>query len=209
MEKGRLIVISGPSGTGKGSIVRGLMEKRDDLELSVSMTTRPKREGEEDGVHYYFVDKDDFEKAIAQDGLLEWANVYGNYYGTPRQAVEDRLAKGKNVILEIDTQGGRNIKSKEEEALMVFILPPSLAELERRIRGRATDSEEVIKARLAKAKEEIREAVHYEHVVVNDILEEAVELVSDILDGKTEPTENIEDLIKRYEEEEDAVSIDQ
>ena len=209
MEKGRLIVISGPSGTGKGSIVRGLMEKRDDLELSVSMTTRPKREGEEDGVHYYFVDKDDFEKAIAQDGLLEWANVYGNYYGTPRQAVEDRLAKGKNVILEIDTQGGRNIKSKEEEALMVFILPPSLAELERRIRGRATDSEEVIKARLAKAKEEIREAVHYEHVVVNDILEEAVELVSDSLDGKTEPTENIEDLIKRYEEEEDAVSIDQ
>ncbi len=209
MEKGRLIVISGPSGTGKGSIVRELMEKRDDLELSVSMTTRPKREGEEDGVHYYFVDKDDFEKAIAQDGLLEWANVYGNYYGTPRQAVEDRLAKGKNVILEIDTQGGRNIKSKEEEALMVFILPPSLAELERRIRGRATDSEEVIKARLAKAKEEIREAVHYEHVVVNDILEEAVELVSDILDGKTEPTENIEDLIKRYEEEEDAVSIDQ
>ena len=209
MEKGRLIVISGPSGTGKGSIVRGLMEKRDDLELSVSMTTRPKREGEEDGVHYYFVDKDDFEKAIAQDRLLEWANVYGNYYGTPRQAVEDRLAKGKNVILEIDTQGGRNIKSKEEEALMVFILPPSLAELERRIRGRATDSEEVITARLAKAKEEIREAVHYEHVVVNDILEEAVELVSDILDGKTEPTENIEDLIKRYEEEEDAVSIDQ
>ena len=209
MEKGRLIVISGPSGTGKGSIVRGLMEKRDDLELSVSMTTRPKREGEEDGVHYYFVDKDDFEKAIAEDGLLEWANVYGNYYGTPKQAVEDRLAKGKNVILEIDTQGGRNIKSKEEEALMVFILPPSLAELERRIRGRATDSEEVITARLAKAKEEIREAVHYEHVVVNDILEEAVELVSDILDGKTEPTENIEDLIKRYEEEEDAVSIDQ
>ena len=209
MEKGRLIVISGPSGTGKGTIVRELMNRRDDLELSVSMTTRPKREGEEEGKSYFFVDKETFEKTIAEDGLLEWANVYGNYYGTPKKAVEDRLAMGKNIILEIDTQGGRNIKAKEEEALMVFILPPTLKELERRIRGRATDAEDVILARLAKAKDEIREAVHYEHVVVNDDLNEAVEQVLSIMDGKTEKTENIEDLIKRYEEEEDAVSIDQ
>ncbi len=170
-KKGILIVISGFSGAGKGTLVRELLDRYDEYALSVSMTTREPRPGERDGVEYFFTDRAHFEETIARDGLVEYAQYCDNYYGTPRAYVE----AGRNVILEIEIQGALKIKKKFPESLLLFVTPPSAAELDRRLRGRGTESEEVIARRLARAAEESEGMEAYDYIVVNDRLEECAE----------------------------------
>lgn len=174
VEQGLLLVVSGPSGAGKGTICRSLMAQRPGLQYSVSATTREPRQGEIDGVHYKFVPKDRFEEMIASDELLEWAPVYDNYYGTPKKMVQDSLKAGKDIILEIDIQGALQIKEKFPGAVFVFIVPPSLDELEKRITNRATDSPEVIAKRMKAAVSELSYISQYDYVIINDQVDRAV-----------------------------------
>lgn len=182
MNKGLLIVFSGLSGVGKGTILKELMPMEDlNLAYSVSMTTRKPREGEIDGVHYFFVSKKRFVEAIKNDELLEHARFVGNDYGTPREYVEQQRAQGKNVILEIEINGAKQIMEKCPDALSIYIVPPSIEELERRLRERSSEDEETIMKRIAKAKRELKDVDFYEHVVCNDVLETAVQEVRDII----------------------------
>lgn len=174
MNKGMLIVVSGPSGCGKGTVLAEIL-KSDKIFYSVSATTRSPRPGETDGVNYYFLTKEKFEKLIEEDGMLEYASYCGNYYGTPKKPVEDMLEQGKHVILEIEVQGAMKIKEKCPEAVFVFILPPSLKELERRLNKRGTEAEDVIKKRLSEAAGEIKQAYKYNYAVINGELEKAVD----------------------------------
>lgn len=202
MKQGRLIVISGPSGTGKGSIIKRVMERWPAAEFSISMTTRGKREGEEHGVHYYFATREEFEATIEDGGFLEWADVFGNYYGTPKAPVEKRLAEGADIILDIDIQGAMNVRKAMPGAVLIFILPPSIKELRRRLEHRGTDAQDVIEKRLAKALTEIGTAREYDYVVVNDDLDVAAEQVLSIVQAShLEVDETIEETIRRYEEE--------
>ena len=166
-----LVVVSGPSGVGKSTIARGLLERSGGLELSVSLTTRPARRGESESEEYRFVSLEQFNAAREGGELLEWAEVHGNLYGTPAAFVEQTLSLGRNVLLEIDVQGGMSVKKRMPEAVLIFLLPPSFPELERRLRGRATDGEEVIRRRLDNAKRELELYVHYDYLVVNDDVE--------------------------------------
>lgn len=169
------MVVSGFSGAGKGTLVKRLLEKYDNYALSISMTTRRPREGERDGVEYFFADKEHFEKKIAEGSLIEYAAYCGNYYGTPRDYVEEQLGAGRDVILEIEIQGALKVKEAFPECLLLFVTPPSVKELERRLRGRGTETEEVIAGRLARAGEEACGMDRYEYLVVNDDLEDCVE----------------------------------
>lgn len=180
MRKGLLVVVSGPSGAGKGTICQALLEKTT-LAYSVSATTRKPRAGEVDGESYYFLSVEAFEKMIEKDELLEWAKVYDNYYGTPLKKVEEKLAAGEDILLEIDTQGAMKVREKFPEGVYIFILPPSLTELERRIRGRDTETEDVLQKRLAAAIGEIEAGKCYKYVVTNDEVDSAVESVCAIL----------------------------
>ena len=180
MRKGLLVVVSGPSGAGKGTICQALLE-RTTLAYSVSATTRKPRAGEVDGESYYFLSVEAFEKMIEKDELLEWAKVYDNYYGTPLKKVEEKLAAGEDILLEIDTQGAMKVREKFPEGVYIFILPPSLAELERRIRGRDTETEDVLQKRLAAAIDEIEAGKCYKYVVTNDEVDGAVDSVCAIL----------------------------
>ena len=180
MRKGLLVVVSGPSGAGKGTICQALLEKTP-LAYSVSATTRKPRAGEVDGESYYFLSVETFEKMIEKDELLEWAKVYDNYYGTPLKKVEEKLAVGEDILLEIDTQGAMKVREKFPEGVYIFILPPSLAELERRIRGRDTETEDVLQKRLAAAIDEIEAGKCYKYVVTNDEVDGAVDSVCAIL----------------------------
>ena len=180
MRKGLLVVVSGPSGAGKGTICQALLEKTP-LAYSVSATTRKPRAGEIDGKSYYFLSVEAFEEMIEKDELLEWAKVYDNYYGTPLKKVEEKLAAGEDILLEIDTQGAMKVREKFPEGVYIFILPPSLAELERRIRGRDTETEEVLQKRLAAAIDEIEAGKCYKYVVTNDEVDGAVDSVCAIL----------------------------
>lgn len=180
MRKGLLVVVSGPSGAGKGTICQALLEKTP-LAYSVSATTRKPRAGEVDGESYYFLSVEAFEKMIEKDELLEWAKVYDNYYGTPLKKVEEKLAAGEDILLEIDTQGAMKVREKFPEGVYIFILPPSLAELERRIRGRDTETEDVLQKRLAAALDEIEAGKCYKYVVTNDEVDGAVDSVCAIL----------------------------
>lgn len=173
MNKGLLIVISGPSGCGKGTILAQIL-KDDNFYYSISATTRAPRPGEIDGVNYFFLDKPRFEELIAQNGMLEHAFYCENYYGTPRTKVEEMLLQGKDVILEIEVKGAMQIKETCPEAVFIFILPPSLNELRRRLDKRGTETEERIQKRIAEAENEIRAAVHYDYIMVNGDLTEAV-----------------------------------
>ncbi|MBQ5832280.1 MAG: guanylate kinase [Selenomonadales bacterium] len=184
-KEGLLIVVSGPSGAGKGTICKRLLEKNPNLGYSISATTRAPRTGEVNGVNYWFLSKEEFHKMIAEDGLLEWAEVYGNYYGTPAQKVRDSLAEGKNILLEIDTQGAALVRKKFPEGVYIYILPPSLDELKRRIIGRGTDSAESIERRLSCAREEMGCASEqYNYLVLNDEVELAVERVETIIEAE-------------------------
>lgn len=174
MSKGMLIVVSGPSGCGKGTLLAEVL-KNEKFFYSVSATTRSPRPGEADGVNYYFMTKEKFEETIENGGMLEYASYCGNYYGTPKKPVEDMLEQGRHVILEIEVQGAMKIKEKCPNALFVFILPPSLKELRRRLNKRGTETEEVIERRLGEAEGEIRQARNYDYAVVNGELSEAVE----------------------------------
>lgn len=179
--RGVLVVLSGPSGTGKGTICKELLLGTQNLHYSISATTRPPRAGEVNGVNYWFVSSDEFRAMIAKDDLLEWAEVYGNYYGTPRRYVYDMLESGKDVVLEIDTQGAMQIKAKFPEGVFIFIVPPSLKELEDRIVKRGTDSPAVIAKRLGCVQDELRCASGYDYVVVNDEVAAATEKISAIV----------------------------
>ena len=180
MEKGKFIVISGPSGVGKGTICNKLMNEVNAW-YSVSTTTREAREGEVDGVNYYFVSKEEFEEKIKNNEFLEY-NIYnGNYYGTSKEKVVEKLNQGINVFSEIDVNGGKNIKKIFSDALLIYIAPPSMEELRNRLIGRGTDSEEVINNRLEIAKKEMKEAKYYDYIVVNDDLDRATNEVKDII----------------------------
>lgn len=182
--QGVLLVLSGPSGAGKGTICQKLREKRDDLSYSVSATTRAPRKGEVDGKDYFFLTIDCFKEMIANDEMLEYAEIYGNYYGTPRSYVMDILDQGKDVVLEIDPQGALQIKKRFPDAVFVFIVPPSLDELTKRIYKRGTDSEEVIKRRLSAATSELAYASKYDYIIVNDEVGKASKKVSNIIDAE-------------------------
>ena len=173
MPRGNLFVMTGASGVGKGTI-RGRLLEYHRMYYSISMTTRPPRVGERHGVDYYFVSKAEFESKIAQNGFLEWAQYVDDYYGTPREPVEQALSKGQDVILEIEVQGALQVKQAMPEAILVFIIPPSLSELRRRLLVRGTDSLNKIHKRLKRAEEEIRMADQFKYVLVNDQLDKAV-----------------------------------
>ena len=171
---GRLLLITGPSGVGKGTLVARLLERHPGLWLSVSATTRAPRAGEEEGRHYFFLDRAAFERQVAAGGFLEWAEFAGNLYGTPRAAVQERLEAGRTVLLEIELEGARQVRRSFPAGFQVLLRPPSFEELERRIRGRGTDSEEAIARRLARAREELAAEAEFDAVVVNDDLERAL-----------------------------------
>ena len=181
MSKGILIVLSGFSGAGKGTLVKELMKTYDNYALSISMTTRKPREGEVHGREYFFTERESFEEKIAQNGLIEYAEYCGNYYGTPRDYVEEMLAAGRDVLLEIEIQGMHKVKKMFPDMLTLFVTPPSIAELEKRLRGRGTETEEVIRKRLARAAEEAMGMEDYEYLVVNDDLQECVEEIHSIV----------------------------
>ena len=171
---GKLFVISGSSGVGKGTVIKEFLKKHPDFKLSVSCTTRTPREGEVDGINYFFLTRDEFKQCIERDEFLEWAEFSGNMYGTQKAYVERKLNEGKNLILEIDTQGALKVKSIMPEAQLIFILPPSVEELEARLRGRHTETEEAIQKRLETVKSEMKNAEHFDYKIVNDSIENAV-----------------------------------
>lgn len=172
-DRGLLVVISGPSGCGKGTVLKRLFELNANVFYSVSATTRPPREGEMDGVNYYFISKEAFEQKIAEGGMLEYASYVGNYYGTPKQAVEEQCAAGRDVILEIEVQGALQVQKRCPEAVFIFIMPPSLKELERRLVDRGTETAEVIRGRMETAADELKAVPKYDYVVVNDTVDKA------------------------------------
>ncbi len=200
-DKGILIIISGFSGAGKGTLVKKLLQTYDNYALSISMTTRQPREGERHGVEYFFADKEQFEQTIADNGLIEYACYCGNYYGTPRAYVEEQREAGKDVILEIEIQGALKVKEQFPESLLLFVTPPNAAELERRLVGRGTENEEVIRKRLARASEESEGMEAYDYIVVNDDLEECVEEVHRLVNAARKAPVRREAFIKEIREE--------
>lgn len=202
MSKGVLMVFSGPSGCGKGTVLKEFFAQGGEAFLSVSATTRQPRPGEENGVHYYFMEKEEFETKLKQDEILEHACYCGNYYGTPRGPVYERLERGENVILEIEVQGALQIREKCPEAVLVFVLPPSFGELRRRLIDRQTEDMETVNRRLETAAAEMKMAYDYDYVVVNDRLEDAVEELKTIFAAermKTVNRKNIIDEVLHYD----------
>ena len=192
MKKGLLIIMSGPSGVGKGTIRKCFMDD-DSLRLaySISMTTRKQRANEVDGVDYIFTSREHFEEAIRRGELLEWAEFVGNYYGTPLAQVEELRNEGKNVLLEIEVQGADQVRQKCPDALSIFIIPPSMEELEKRIRGRRSEPEEIVQQRLAKAENEMKLVSNYKYIVCNEDPQLAAELISSIIKRHMYVEENV------------------
>lgn len=181
-KRGLLLILSGPSGVGKGTVRKRLFDDKSlNLAYSISMTTRKARNGEIDGVDYFFVSKEEFCKNIQSGKLLEWAEFVGNYYGTPLEYVELLRNSGKNVVLEIEVEGAMQVKNKCPDALMIFLVPPSIQELERRIRGRRSEEEEIVNLRMEKARREMLLKDNYPHVIENNIIENAAEKITKII----------------------------
>ncbi|WP_249312712.1 guanylate kinase [Congzhengia minquanensis] len=182
--RGLLVVLSGPSGSGKGTVLKRAMQKNEQLELSVSVTTRAPREGEIDGVNYYFLTPEAFQNLLVEDGLLEWAEFCGNFYGTPREKIEQRLNEGKDVVLEIEVQGAMKVRAAFPDAVLIFNLPPSLEELKNRLIGRQTEPPEVVEKRMNTAVWELSQAENYDYVIVNDNVEDAANAFLSILSSE-------------------------
>ena len=180
----KLFVISGSSGVGKGTVLKGFLEKNPDFMLSISCTTRAPRKGEIDGVNYFFISKDEFQNCIDNDKFLEWAEFAGNRYGTKKKYIQQCLAEGKDIILEIDTQGALQVKKKMPEAVLIFICPPSIEALETRLRGRHTEDEATIQKRLQEVKTELERAENFDYNVVNDDLDKAIGDLEKIISGE-------------------------
>ncbi len=193
LEQGLLVVISGPSGAGKGTVIKEILDHNDDICLSVSCTTRPPRPGETDGVHYYFKTRQEFKSMLRNGEFLEFATVFDNYYGTPIFAVDEKRRQGKDVVLEIDVQGALEVRRKVADALLIFIMPPSMEELERRLTGRQTETEEQIKKRFTTAYYEMKFKNQYDYVVVNDTVERAAAEIVDIINKEHEMRKNKEE----------------
>ena len=192
--KGRMFVVSAPSGCGKGTILAEIF-KSDDFYYSISATTRSPRNGEINGVNYNFISKDEFEKLIVENGMLEYAKYCDNYYGTPKKILEDKMNDGINVILEIEVQGAMKVKEVCPDAVFIFIVPPSISELERRLKKRGTESEEIIAKRISEAAGEIKKAVNYDYILVNAALEDAVADFKTIIKAESMKTAYSKNLI--------------
>ncbi len=198
MKRGKTFIISGPSGVGKSTVLKALLDKRKDLYFSISATTRPPRPGEIDGVHYHFLDVDTFRKWIADDDFLEYAEYVGNFYGTPKKFVDIAMNRGQDVILDIEVQGAIQVCSKRPDTVRVFIAPPSWSELERRLTERGTDTPEKVQKRLLRAKVEFQTAHTYDYFVINDTVEEAVRELDAIITAEhCKPKERMEILNSR------------
>jgi guanylate kinase len=201
MDKGLLIVLSGPSGVGKGTVCSALRDTARDLIYSVSATTRSPRQGEVDGKNYFFKSKEQFESMIENDELLEWAEYVGNYYGTPKNFVRKTIDQGKDVILEIEVQGALKVKEKFPEGVFIFLMPPSLNELKNRIENRGTESVEAIRHRMTVAIDEIKLLKHYDYAVVNDRIESACSRIQSIIIAEHCKRERVFPNIKKWIEE--------
>ncbi len=182
--KGNLYIIAGCSGVGKGTLLKLFLKENPEIKLSISATTRKPRQGEEDGVNYFFVSKEEFQKSIDNDEFLEWAEFSGNFYGTKKSFVEKTLAKGNDLILEIEVQGAKQVKEKMPDATSIFIMPPSLEDLEKRLRGRHTESEEAIQKRLNAAAREIEAGKNFDYQIINDNIDEALANMQKIFNNK-------------------------
>lgn len=182
----KLYVVSGSSGVGKGTVLKGFLSRNPNFMLSISCTTRAPREGEVDGVNYFFMTKDDFKDCIENDKFLEWAEFAGNFYGTKKKFINQCLEDGKDIILEIDTQGALQVKKQMPESVLIFICPPSLGDLEKRLRGRHTEDEATIQKRLNAVKEELARAENFDYKIVNDDLDNAISELERIINGEHE-----------------------
>ena len=201
-EKGILIVVSGFSGSGKGTLMKELLKRYPDIyALSISATTRAPREGEEDGREYFFISKDEFEKMIAKDELIEYARYVENYYGTPRRYVEEKMKQGKDVILEIEIQGALKVKKAFPDTLLLFVTPPSAEELQSRLIGRGTETMEVIRSRMDRACEEAQGMELYDYLIVNDDLDACVEEMHSIIRGEHRRTSRNADFMEKIKED--------
>lgn len=201
MNKGVLVVVSGFSGAGKGTVMKALLERYDNYALSISATTRKPRPGEEDGKAYFFRTREEFEQMIKDDALLEYAQYVENYYGTPRSYVEEMLEKGKDVILEIEIQGAMKVKEKIPEAVLVFVTPPSMEELRNRLVGRNTETMEVIESRLRRASEEAEGIENYDYLLVNDVLDVCVQDLHNIIQSEHYKSDRNKLFIEKIQED--------
>lgn len=200
MTPGLLIVISGPAGVGKGSIVRKMLDYGENIVLSVSATSRPPRSNETEGIDYFFKTREQFEAMIKNDELLEWVEYLGNYYGTPRDWVCRKVEKGNVVILEIEVEGAGNVKRLFPDCILCFVIPPSFEELEKRLRGRGTETDDSIKARLARASEEFKQIDRYDYLILNDNIEKAADSLLSIIKSERMKTSRNRSVIKKIQE---------
>lgn len=207
MNKGTVIVISGPSGVGKGTVVEQILLDKEKFVLSISATTRSPRENEKHGVNYFYLTKEEFQSRIDNGMMLEYAPYCDNFYGTPRAYVEENVSKGKNVILEIEVKGALTVKENMPEVVSIFIMPPSMQVLEKRLRGRGTEPEDVIQKRLEKAVEEMKQSPKYDYIVVNNTVEQCVNDIKNIINLEKMKSPNMIDFVKGVLEDADEKTI--